>query len=296
MFNNPVELKSFCQINQKFAEYPYYKLPLQNDQKRKALFEKLKLVADIEDYTFFMRKKSYSCFSVEFIKSVISKKKRQNKKVETENVNWINRILGKLRCFFTWSSLASFVKKKHKIRGISRYVNKFFIRICDYLAYKLDYEKKRVKRYIRGYSTIEMQLIRILSYQKGLKMGKPKTWKDMYLVFTRKVYEIIYAPIFFTGHKNYLNISVEKDYYKYYLVYIYLHTVQTNLNGRVFAPLDKIFGDVDVMEWPMEALFIIVLGLSNMKITKNRVDVYINIIEKYNLNLELLYQLVNCIE
>lgn len=90
-------------------------------------------------------------------------------------------------------------------------------------------------------------------------------------------------------------IPKDRDYYRYYLVYIYLHTVQTNLNGKIFAPLDKIFNNVDVIDWPKEALFVIALGLNNLKITKNRVGVYKNIISKYQLNEELIYRIVDCI-
>ncbi len=75
------------------------------------------------------------------------------------------------------------------------------------------------------YNSNKMQLIRILAYKKGLKMGKPKEPRDVYLIFTRKVFEIIYASMFFSGHKKYINVSKEKDYYRYYLAYIYLHTV-----------------------------------------------------------------------
>lgn len=52
---------------------------------------------------------------------------------------------------------------------------------------------------------------------------------------------------------------------------------------------------MDVIDWPKEALFIITLGLNNMRITKSRVDAHWRIIEKYGLNWELLYQLVDCI-
>lgn len=145
---------------------------------------------------------------------------------------------------------------------------------------------------MRGYSTIEMQLIRILSYKKGLKLGKPRNLEELYLVLTRKIYEVVYSTIFFTSYKKYLNISEKKDYYKYYLIYIYLHTVQTNLNGRVFAPLDKIFGKVDIMKWPIEAILIIALGLNSRRITIDRINVYMNLVYKYDLDIEVIDQLV----
>ena len=126
-------------------------------------------------------------------------------------------------------------------------------------------------------------------------MGRPRNCRDIYLILTRKIYEVIYAPIFLAGLKEYLNVSHQKDYYRHYIVYIYLHTVQTNLNGRTYAPLDKIFGDVDVSDWPLEALFIIVLGLNNMQITKNRINSYMHIVSKYQLDINLLHRLVECI-
>lgn len=126
-------------------------------------------------------------------------------------------------------------------------------------------------------------------------MRRPHNLHEAYLIITRKIYEIIYAPIFFAGLKKYINIPKEKDYFRYYIVYIYLHTVQTNLNGKVFAPLDKIFGDVDVIDWSMEALFIIALGLNNMNITRNRIEKYMDVIIKYQLNEELIDELIDCI-
>ena len=296
MFNNPIELKNFQQINQKFSEYPYYLLPLKNEVTREELFEKLELVADIEDYTFFRREKSYSCFSLEFIRIIISKKKSIRNEVKVDKVIWIRCISARIKSLFTWRNIVLFLKKRHKISVFTKYVRKVGIRIKYFIAYRLDCVRRKAKRYIRGYSTIEMQLIRILAFKKGLKMGKPRTWQDMYLIIVRKMYEIIYAPIFFYGHKKYLGVTVERDFYRYYLVYIYLHTVQTNLNGRVYAPLDRIFGNVDVVEWPKEALFVIVLGLNNMRITRDRVDVYMSIINRYQLNIELIYQLVDCIK
>ena len=115
------------------------------------------------------------------------------------------------------------------------------------------------------------------------------------MIITRKLFEVIYAPIFFAGYKKELNIPKERDYYRYYLVYIYLHTVQTNLNGTIYAPLDKIFDDKDVISWPKEALFVIILGLSNKRITHERVEMYRYVMEKYKLNVEKVHELTTCI-
>ena len=295
MFNNSVELKSFEQINQKFREYPYYLLPLRDEGKREKLFEKLELVADIEDYTFFVRKNSYCSFSIEFIKAVIDKKKLQNDDIKTKEVSWIHKMWQRVKLVFCLENFLLFIRNKHKIKVLRRcikWLNKWFY---TNLVQEFEHTKRNIKRYIRGYSTIEMQLMRILAYKKGLKMGKPKNLEEIYLIFTRKIYEIIYAPMFFSGLKKYLMISNVNDYYRYYLVYIYLHTVQTTLNGRIFAPLDKVFCGVDVIDWSKEALFVIALGLNNSRITMKRVNAYMNIISKYQLDEGLICQLVNCI-
>jgi len=295
MFNNSIELKSFKQINQKFSEYPYYLLPLRDEGKKEILFEKLELVADIEDYTFFMRKNSYCSFSMEFIKAVIDKKKLQNDGIKIKEVSWIHKIWQKAKRVFSLEKFFLFARNRHKMRVFRKYTKRLYKWFYINLVQGLEHTKRNIKRYIRGYSTIEMQLIRILAYKKGLKMGRPKNLEETYLVLTRKIYEIIYAPMFFAGLKKYLMISNVNDYYRYYLVYIYLHTVQTSLNGRVFAPLDKVFCDVDVIEWSKEALFIIALGLNNSKITEKRIKVYENIIDKYHLDLAVISQMIECI-
>lgn len=295
IFNNPVEIKSFKQINQKFSEYPYYNLPLREESKRTNLVKKLELVADIEDYTFLIRKNSYNSFSLEFVNAVVKKKKCQKEIKEGESTSYFKYFWWKVAQIVTLHNFVLFCKSKYKIqlickykRALKRLISNFFVSLNNRI-------KKFIKTNIRGYSTIEMQLIRILSYKKGLKMGRPHNLQEVYLIISRKIYEIIYTTIFFTGLKKYIIIPKEKDYFKYYIVYIYLHTVQTNLNGKVFAPLDKIFGDVDVIDWPMEALFIIALGLNHMKITRNRIEKYMYVITKYQLNENLIDELVDCI-
>lgn len=295
MFSNPIEQKNFKQINQKFNEYPYYSLPLRDEEKRAKLFEKLEMIADIEDYTFFLRKNSYSSFSIEFIKVVANKKRNQKENMVYTKTSLIYKVWKRVKLFFRVETFSVFLQSKRKLRVIEKFIKKLYKWSYKKLIHKVEYLKRKIKRYLRGYSTIEMQLIRILAYEKGLKMGIPRNLEELYLIFTRKVYEIIYSPMFFGGLKRYLMIPNTKDYYRYYLVYIYLHTVQTNLNGKVFSPLDKVFGNVDVIDWPKEALFIIGLGLSNSKITLKRIYAHMNIIHKYNLDLDRIYQLVDCI-
>lgn len=292
IFSNPVEFRTFKKMEMSLKKHPYYDLPWNDEVKREKLCEKLELVADIEDYTFFQRKRSYSAFSREFFTIVWQKKYEQwtkNKNCLKQNEGICENILKRL----TWDNVRKLLARKRK--------GAFFLgfrmgyqKACCFIYLKAQKVKKKLKGYFRGYSTIEMQLIRILAYQKGLYFN-PKNNSERYQVLIRKVFEVIYAHIFFVGYKKNLRISKEKDFYRYYLVYSYLHTVQTTLNRYKFSPLDKIFGKVDVIDWPKEALFIIVLGLSGRSITMERVDAYTKIIDKYQLNRDTLEKLVICI-
>ena len=292
IFSNPVEFRSFRKMEMSLRKHPYYSLPWKDEVRREKLCEKLELVADIEDYTFFQRKRSYSIFSVEFLKIVWKKKygqwlEKQDCTRKSESI--YRNILKKL----TWNNIEKLLSKKRK--GSTSYsLGMACQKICYFIDIKIQKIKKKFKGYFRGHSTIEMQLIRILAYQKGLYFN-PKNNSERYQVLIRKIFEIIYAHIFFVGYKKNLHIAKDKDFYRYYLVYSYLHTVQTTLNRYKFDPLDKIFGKVDVIDWPKEALFIIVLGLNGLSITMERVDAYANVISKYQLNRDTLEKLVECI-
>ena len=295
MFNNLVEIKTFSQIDQKFREYPYYLLPLRNKEKRDILFKKLELVAEIEDYTFFKRKRSYSFCSFEFVMEVMKRKRIKNRNFYVEEKSWFRKIYERVISTVSFNNIKLFIKSKHKTKTIKKYVKKLGNKILNLINKKIAQIKKNIKRYFRGYSTIEMQLIRILSYKKGLIMGKPHNLKEMRVIVERKIYEVVYATIFFYGLKIYLGINKDRDFFRYYIVYIYLHTVQTNLNGNVYAPLDKMFEGIDVIEWPSEVLFIIILGLNSLAITEERVNNYENIILKYGLDRDKISQLIECI-
>lgn len=293
IFANPVEFRTFKKMEMSLRRHPYYYLPWKDEEKREKLCEKLEMVADIEDYTFFQRKRSYSAFSVEFLKIVWQKKYGQwleKQSYTTKNRCTCGNILKRL-------TRNNIKKLLLKIRdgSILNGLEMLCCKIRCFIGYKLQKISRRLKGYFfRGHSTIEMQLIRILAYQKGLYFN-PKNNSERYQVLIRKIFEVIYAHIFFTGYKKNLHIDKDKDFYRYYLVYSYLHTVQTTLNKYKFDPLDKIFGKVDVIDWPKEALFIIVLGLNGLNITMERVDAYTNIINKYQLNRDTLERLVRCI-
>lgn len=296
MFNNPVVFNTFDQMDAKFLQYPYYFLPINDITKRYTLFRKLEMVAEIEDYTFFQRNKSYNFLSFEFVEAVLKRKKQERTLRLQKNNNRLNigtRILFYLKRIFK-KSVSCFkrdINSLHIFRIVLYLFNCFKVWTYNNILAFQHY----VRRLIRGYSTIEMQLIRIIGYKKGLVMGRPKNIFEIPIIFSRKIYEIVYSSIFFYGKKRYLGISKSEDYFRYYIMYIYLHTVQTNLNGRIFRPLDTIFKEIDIVDWPIEALFVITLGLSGRQITKKRVRKYKHIIKKYNLSQEIIVKLIKCI-
>lgn len=111
----------------------------------------------------------------------------------------------------------------------------------------------------RGYSTIQMQLVRSLGLQTGYNCVK-----------RRKVYEIIYSRIFLDGLIKYFetNNYDGRQNLKQYLVYIYFHTVATYFEDTGFIDfvsalkyLDK-KNVSDISDVSNEVIFIACMGLS----------------------------------
>ena len=139
----------------------------------------------------------------------------------------------------------------------------------------------------RGHSTIEMQLIRILSYKEGLLLGRPHGVEEWVRTIKRKCYECLYAKMFFDGLKIYLSkcLCRELPEYRNFIVVLYLHTVQSKVGHETYRPLDKMYSDKEIEKWPMELLFLTCLGLNSQPITGLRVWLRWSIIKKYGLSL-----------
>ena len=139
------------------------------------------------------------------------------------------------------------------------------------------------KALFRGHSTIGMQLIRILSYKEGLIFGKPKNIRDAYRVTKRKLFECIYARLFFEGMEKYIKEQLCNDIknYRKYIVYLYPNIVQTTINGKTYIPMASYFDGKKMNEWDIHELFIACLGLNSLAITQDRIDDRRNIADKY---------------
>ena len=123
-----------------------------------------------------------------------------------------------------------------------------------------------IRSLIRGYSTIEMQLIRTLAL------------KDSYrYTFQRKVYEYIYSTVYFSSlkkhfiHSHYTNMSE----YKYYVLHLYILSAPTFINNAMYSNIFSLFKfRDDVLEITNEEFFIFCLGLANRRIQPSYMSSY----------------------
>lgn len=99
---------------------------------------------------------------------------------------------------------------------------------------------KFIKRQIRGYSTIEMQLFRQVSLKDGY-----------YEIAQRKIAEFIYSPLLFRGLKKYLKRNYTKvsfNRYKNYIIDKYIYYAPVFLGGYKFKNYYELFKDKKVSD------------------------------------------------
>lgn len=153
-------------------------------------------------------------------------------------------------------------------------------KIPEAMSVATGYIKK--SKNIRGYSTIEMQLIRNIGIERGYKC-----------VIRRKIYEFIYTKIFFSSLRDYykLNSYIKYNKFKHYLIYIYYNTVDTKIGNKKIRPLSNIFENKNIDRWSLDTLFIACVGLSHRRLDANNIKLYTDVLKKFNLNQdEILYR------
>ena len=144
----------------------------------------------------------------------------------------------------------------------------------DFYVNNLKYTLKSISR--RGYSTLEMQLIRTLAIERG--------WN---CVVRRKFYEIFYSTIFFSSYydKYYTYYYRNRHKFRMYLLYVYCHTVKTWIGGKKRRFCDW-FEDKDIGKWELEKMLVASVGLNSTRITKDNIARYAHIIETFELDPE----------
>ncbi len=145
----------------------------------------------------------------------------------------------------------------------------------------LKYTLKSISR--RGYSTLEMQLIRTLAVERG--------WN---CIIRRKFYEIFYSPIFFSSYYDMFDTYYYRNTCKYrlFLLYVYCHTVQTWIGGKKRRFCDW-FEEKDIGKWELEKMLVASVGLNGTRITEDNVDRYAYIIEAYELDRDRILAISN---
>lgn len=256
IFSLSEEFNSFTEMYDFLYQKPYHNVRFDNQ-----LQKRLNIITHFEDHLYWNRKKSYSFFSIEFLKVWI-KSKREIKKEKCRMNFSFRENLKRLKAWpsKTWAKLKRIIK---------------WVRI----------------NLTRGHSTIPMQLIRILGYKHGLVFGNTKTSFKYYKMIKRKIFEIIYSRIFFEGLRHYLitELCNELNDYRKYLVYIYPYTVQTKIEGKTYAPASKAFaikGDEDnipvMNQWNLKRVIDMGFGFNGLGLTAKRVEENEEFLKQHN--------------
>lgn len=193
----------------------------------------------------------------------------------------------------------SYFERKNSYNFLS--LEFFWYRICrfkDYIRYYHGREKiKRVTyavghyalatKHIRGYSTIEMQLMRNIGLQNGYNC-----------VIRRKIFEFVYTKIFFCSLKQYFkdNYYSNRQHFKEYLLWLYFRVVKTKIKGKSFQPVSTVFANEEMETWSIEGLFIACMGLSGKGAEYYNQNQFCKIIQDYRLDKEKLMDMYDNIK
>lgn len=144
-------------------------------------------------------------------------------------------------------------------------------------------KKTSIKRFVRGYSTIEMQLLRTLAIEDGYSC-----------IFRRKIFEILYAQLFWKNLKVYYkNCDCDIKCFKDYLLILYMQSAKC-LNRGEEKHLEQVIGKKrkNILDYTKEELFVLTLCFSG-KIKRDYVlEIYQDVIRMNSLNKEKVNQLV----
>ena len=217
-----------------------------NFQKNKITIQMKEILLHYEDRTYYERKNNYTLLCLYYFKYKLN-------------------IVGQEQI---WDF------KLKKIMTYFVYMKVIFLEFCRFI--KILFKYFILKRPIRGFSTIEMQLLRTAFISEGYEK-KPKT---------RKIFEIIYSNIFYSGLKNYYKNNfktVSDTYFKDYLLIEYTYFAPIFIDKRRYKNMYELFKKNRLNK---EEFFIAVLGLSNQRIDNWNTfkSKYANEIEKFSLD------------
>ena len=241
IINNRFKTLNFSEIKDKMDSIQLFsKFKPSNE-----LLEFSKILIYKEDRSFFKRKNSYNWFSIEFIKYRLKRIYESSNKFKICSVKIIGKIVH-IFLFIYYLLKNSLILLFRILKNILNIIIKVFIL------------RKNIKNYLRGYSTIEMQLIRTLSVKDGYSSN----------VLQRKAYEFCYSKVYFDSLKQYYEYHIYANIsdYKLYLIYIYIMIAPVKINGVLYKSILNLFEKEKLENITIEEFYIWVLGLSHKKI------------------------------
>lgn len=241
ILNNDFKTLNFEEIKEKMEKIK----PFTQFGANKKLYDFGNMLTYKEDKSFFARKNSYNWLGWSFLWYRLKRMYISS----TELFIFKNNPIGKI--------FNSIITVLYYIFKMFEFIVRVIRRIIK-LFYNVVIKRKNIKEYLRGYSTIEMQLIRTLAVESG--------YITKYI--QRKAYEFVYSRVFFNCLKKnyeYYRYSNLEDY-KYYLMYIYIRVAPIKINGVMYENILDLYKKEKLNDITNEEFFIWTYGLSFSKI------------------------------
>ena len=237
IINNEFETKSFEEI---FIDMNKIK-PFSGFGRNSTLIDYCNILTYKEDRSYFYRKESYNWISLSFIKYRLERMYNSCMKYHIKGKNLIIKGVNKIITFFYYLIRITHISIKYSKRIIKILYNAFA-------------NRKKITNYMRGYSTIEMQLIRTLAVKDGYTTH----------TYQRKIYEFIYSTIFFDSLKKYYDYHEYNNLYefKYYIIYLYIMIAPVRINGIQYKNIKELYNKKQLNDITIEEFYIWTFGLS----------------------------------
>lgn len=203
-----------------------------------------------EDNSYFSRKYSYNWFSISFIWYRIKRFFLYPFKKKVCHIRFV-----RLFAYFIlllWHFIYIIFRTIDDIRELFEIISNYIYRCIKYND-SPDFIRKIFNR---GYSTIEMQLIRTLAIDS-----------DVYKIYPvkRKLFELCYSYIFFNCLKEYY-IGKYRDYswykFKCFLIFLYMNNAKSMIGKREYILIDA-FKKKKIIDVSYEQYLIWIYGLSH---------------------------------
>lgn len=156
-----------------------------------------------------------------------------------------------------------------------------FAKLCENFKHKNESKlNKKKNKILRGYSTIEAQLIRSIGIEKGYN-------DNFFNIVKRKLFELIYTELVFSNLAKYYKKNEyfeDRKKMKDYLLYIYLHKARVQVKDRKCIGLKELFGVSNIEDLDECQLFIGVLSFSKYDCQLDEIKNYA--LSTYNLQLD----------